>query len=191
MISAQSEKVTKGRLRKIIKMIGDDPDRPGLVNTPERVLRMWKEIFKGYDKETYPKVSTFYEPDSSGLVVDKGYFYSTCEHHMLPFFGEYAFGYIPYNGLVIGASKIARIVDWHSSRLQIAERLCKEILIDIDRKINPLGSILLMCGRHLCKEMRGVKQHNSSFEILEAFGVLFENDKGCKDEFLARIGVKL
>ena len=109
---------------------------------------------------------------------------------MIPFFGNYYFGYIP-NKKEMGASKIGRTIDYYSARLQTAEKLSNQIVTRIMHEIEPLGVILIMTGRHLCKEMRGLKKHNSPFEVIEATGLFLQNDKGCKDEFLMRIGGKL
>jgi GTP cyclohydrolase I len=133
-----------------------------------------------------PKVTTFKPEGSGGLIIDKGYFFSHCEHHCVPFFGDFYYGYIP-GSKIIGASKIGRVVDYFSARLQIAERLCKEVIDHIEQIAEPTGSILIMTGRHLCKEMRGLKKYNVPFEVIEARGALLRNDKGCKDEFLSRI----
>ena len=109
-----------------------------------------------------------------------------CEHHGIPFLGDYYYGYIP-DKTIIGASKIGRVVDYFSARMQIAERLCADVVGYIEEKLHPLGSILIMNGRHLCKEMRGLKKHNSPFEVIEARGILLSNKDGCKDEFMSRI----
>ena len=176
-------------IKKILIHIGEDPDREGLLDTPRRVADMYNEIFCGYKNEP-PKITFFTRKKPGGLIIDRGYFYSNCEHHGIPFFGNYYFGYIP-NEREIGASKIGRTIDHYSAKLQTAEKLSCEILDRIEEVINPLGCILLMTGRHLCKEARGVKKHNSPFEVIEARGVLLSNRAGCKDEFISRIGSKL
>jgi len=176
-------------IRKILAHIGDDPSREGLTDTPMRVAKMYDEIFCGY-KNTPPVITYFTRKKPGGLIIDRGYFYSTCEHHMIPFFGNYYFGYIP-DKKEIGASKIGRTIDHYAAKLQTAEKLSEEILDRIEDIIQPLGCILLMTGRHLCKEARGVKKHNSPFEVIEARGVLLNNSAGCKDEFIGRIGSKL
>ena len=176
--------------RQLIIEIGEDPDREGLADTPKRIARMYEELFVGYDKSKKPKLTYFTKNRKGGLLIDRGYFYSHCEHHIVPFFGQYYFGYIP-DKLWIGASKIGRTIDYHSARLQIAETLCADILDEIEKAINPLGCILLMSGRHFCKEMRGLKKYDSPFEAIEARGCLLENSSGCKDEFLSRIGFRI
>jgi len=174
-------------VHKMLEEIGDNPDRIGLKDTPQRVHRMWKDFFT-YGQDP-PVITCFPNNEdgvvSGGLLLDRGYFYSYCEHHLLPFFGQYFYGYIP-DRLVMGASKIARTIDYYSGRLQVAERLCRQVVDRIQERANPQGQILLMSGRHLCKEMRGVKKYNSTFEVIEARGIILSNKAGCKDEFLAR-----
>lgn len=177
--------------RALLEEIGEDPVREGLRETPERVARMYSEIFRGY-YEHPPKITSFNDGSPRGLITDKGYFFSMCEHHMLPFFGQYYFGYIPNpKGVYLGASKIGRTVDFFSAKLQTQERLVKEILDHIETAVHPLGCILLMTGRHLCKEMRGLRKWDSPFEVIEARGILLANKDGCKDEFMARLGSRI
>jgi len=177
--------------KEILKEIGEDIERPGLEATPYRIVKMYKEVFRGYHEDP-PKLTCFDDDHPTGLITDKGHFFSTCEHHGLPFFGTYYFGYIPNaTGVYLGASKIGRAVDHFCAKLQTQERLTQEILNYIENVIQPAGSILLMSGRHLCKEMRGLKKWDSPFEVIEARGVLRENTAGCKDEFLSRLAARL
>lgn len=152
----------------ILLEIGDNPNREGLIDTPRRVVRMWKEIFRGYNELQKPKISIF-QNGSDGVIYDQmitdtGRFYSCCEHHMIPFFGNYWFAYIPSkNGGIIGLSKVARIIDFHCAKLQIQERLVHEIVEDLWQSLSkgfpePLGMALVMKAEHLCKTMRGVKK---------------------------------
>lgn len=175
--------------REILIEIGEDPDRKGLLETPPRIARMYQEIFRGYvDKP--PVVTSFDDEKPRGLITDKGYFFSICEHHAIPFFGFYYFGYIP-DEFYLGASKIGRTVDHFAAKLQTAEKLTRQVLDHIENAIHPLGMILLMSGRHLCKEMRGLKKWDSPFEVDEARGILLTNKDGCKDEFMARLGSRI
>ena len=155
-------------VRDMLREIGEDVTREGLIGTPGRVVRMWDELFRGYDPTKRPKVSIF-QNGADGItydqmVTDTGDFYSHCEHHMVPFFGQYWFAYVPSaNGGIIGLSKVARLVDYHCAKLQIQERLVHDIVEDIwDALITdfepPLGMALVMEGEHLCKTMRGVKK---------------------------------
>ena len=186
------EERIKTLITHLIIEIGEDPNRTGLIDTPERVARMYSEIFKGYDESQKPNLTVFPNDDDGlsfkGMIIDQGYFFSHCEHHMVPFFGKFYFGYIP-NKTLIGASKIGRLVNFHSAKLQIAERLCRVIMDDIEKAVKPKGCILIMNARHLCKEMRGVKMVNSPFEVDDARGCFLENHAGCKDEFINRIGI--
>ena len=156
-------------VKQMLFEIGEDPSREGLAETPKRVVKMWKELFRGYDPEQKPKVSVF-KNGSDGLVydqmiVDTGSFHSQCEHHMVPFFGQYWFGYIPSKeGGIIGLSKVARMIDYHSAKLQIQERLVNDVVEDLWKELTvrglpePIGMGLIMEGEHLCKTMRGVKK---------------------------------
>lgn len=170
------------QIRDFLSYIGENPDRPGLIGTPDRMIRMWKEIFRGYDPDQKPKITTFANGEDgvryNDLIFDTGSFHSMCEHHCMPFFGTYWFAYIPHpNGKVIGLSKIARIVDYCSARLQVQERLVTDIVkmvsdaLEVDG-CNPLGIALLMEGEHLCKTMRGVKKQGkmSASMFTGAFG---------------------
>lgn len=179
----------EGLIKEILTFIGEDPNREGLRDTPKRVIKMYKEIFCGYTSLP-PKITCFTRKGPGSIIIEKGYFFSCCEHHMIPFFGNYYFGYIPKD-LEMGASKIGRTVDHYSAKLQTAEELSRQIVKRINEVVKPQGVILIMTGRHLCKEMRGLKKHNSPFEVIEATGLFLENNKGCKDEFLARVGSKL
>lgn len=159
-------KTIEKAIKDIINYVGDDAEREGLKGTPDRIIRMFSEIFRGYDKKQKPKITTFSnEMHDSQLVVDTGDYYSLCEHHMMPFFGKYWFAYIPNpEGRILGLSKIGRVVGYCSARLQLQERLCKDIvdmlydaLVEEDPKHAPLGMAIVMKGKHLCKSMRGAK----------------------------------
>jgi GTP cyclohydrolase IA len=185
-------------VKNLLKTIGENPDREGLQDTPERVARMWKEIFKGYDPAQKPKVTVF-DNGHDGLVYDEmimdtGEFYSHCEHHMVPFFGKYYFAYIPHpNGKILGLSKVARVVDYYSSKLQVQERLVHEIvdylwneLCTKNEKGNvwtPIAMGLVIDGEHLCKTMRGVKK-KGKMRTSELRGVI-KTDSDARHEFLS------
>lgn len=154
-------------VRTILSYIGDNPEREGLQGTPDRVIRMWKEIFRGYDPSQAPKITTFTNGTDgiscTGVVADSGTYYSMCEHHMMPFFGKYWFAYIPNpNGSILGISKIGRVVDYCAARLQIQERLAQDVvkmIVDaLGEEYPPLAVGIVMEGEHLCKSMRGVKK---------------------------------
>jgi GTP cyclohydrolase IA len=183
------------KIKEILHYIGEDPSREGLQGTPERVVRMWKEIFRGYDLKKKPKISVFTNGKDNiiydQMIIDTGKFYSHCEHHMVPFFGKYWFGYIPSeHGKIIGLSKIARLVDYHSAKLQIQERLVHDIVKDIWDALSekdippPLGMGLIMRGEHLCKTMRGAKK-KGLMDTIKLKGVFLEKQI-VKEEFLNR-----
>lgn len=173
-------------IKSIIAGIGDDPTRNGLLDTPKRVEKMYKELFMGYDPEQKPKITVFDNNDDGmnydQMIIDTGYFYSQCEHHMVPFFGEYVFAYIPKKK-ILGLSKVARVVDYHSARLQVQERLVQEIVDEFQEALDPLGIALVMKGRHLCKEMRGVKKINGVMITSDLRGVIRDKVE-TRDEFM-------
>lgn len=180
--------------RMFLEAIGENPDRVGLKDTPLRMANMYKEIFRGYDETNAPNITHFPNGEDglhyNSMVLDIGYFFSYCEHHGVPFFGNYAFAYVP-DKRVMGASKIARTVDYFSARLQVQERIGIQVLNRIDEVIEPQGSIIVINGRHLCKEMRGVRKYNSPFETIEARGCFLKNTNAVKDEFMSRIQGKV
>lgn len=176
-------------VRRMLNAIGEDPNRIGLQDTPRRVTDMWQEIYRGYDPIQKPKITTF--PNGidglryDEMVIDQGYFFSQCEHHMLPFFGSYSFAYIP-NDLVIGLSKVARVVDYHCAKLQVQERLVKEILDTLEEALKPRGIALVMKGRHLCKEMRGARKYGGEMTTSDVRGI-FRTDIAVREEFIKLI----
>lgn len=151
----------ENHIRRIIEYVGEDASREGLIETPQRIIRMWKEIFRGYDPTQKPKITTFAnEQGIEDIVFDTGKYYSMCEHHILPFFGHYYFAYIPSkDGRILGLSKITRVVAYCSAKMQLQERLVCEIVEMLSDALNgkALGFALLMRGQHLCKAMRGAK----------------------------------
>lgn len=176
-------------IRDFLVHIGENPDREGLKDTPKRIFKMWKEIYRGYNKEQKPNITVF-DNNNDGIeydqmITDRGYFFSQCEHHGVPFFGDYYFAYIP-DRKVVGLSKIARLVDYFSAKLQVQERLTIEIVNELEKVLQPKGIALVMKGRHLCKEMRGVKKHNAEMTTSEMRGV-FKRDEKARAEFLSLI----
>ncbi len=182
-------------VKRMLEMIGEDPSREGLKGTPERVVRMWDELFRGYDETQKPKITVF-NNGADNIVYDEmlndtGSFYSHCEHHMLPFFGKYYFAYIPNpKGKLIGLSKVARVVDFFSNKLQIQERLTHQILECLWKSLSstndnwnkPLGMGIVIEGEHLCKTMRGVKK-KGQMRTTQLMGA-FKTDPATKAEFL-------
>ena len=191
-MTKENKQIIEDAVRAIMRAIGENPDRPGLIGTPDRIARMYAEIYRGYDKSTYPKITTF-ENGMDGIVydamiTDSGKFYSMCEHHAMPFFGKYIFAYIPNpKGKILGLSKIGRLIDWHSARMQIQERLVSDIVTDVERILGtenpPLGIALYMEGEHLCKTMRGPrKEGKMSCAYLTG---IFREDATVRAEFYA------
>jgi len=171
----------------ILEEIGENPDRPGLKDTPKRVARMYKEIFKGYDPEQKPILTAFKNEDDGisydEMIMDSGFFHSYCEHHMALFSGQYFCAFIP-NKKIIGLSKIARVVDYYSSKLQIQERLVTEIANELEKAIQPLGLGVMLRAFHSCKEARGIK--NKGAMITSDLRGNFREQK-VKEEFLTLI----
>jgi GTP cyclohydrolase I len=188
-------KITKEQaeqhIRELLEYIGENPDREGLKGTPERIVRMWKEIYRGYDLTQKPKITVFKNGNDGlvydNMVIDSGSFNSKCEHHARTFWGKYWFAYIPNpNGKILGISKIGRVVDYCSAKLQIQERLVHDIVQMIKEALNdenpPLGIALVMKAHHGCKEFRGVKKKGvmtSSF-----LDGAFRNDSQIRAEFM-------
>lgn len=154
-------------IRTILKGIGENPSRVGLKGTPDRIVRMFKEIFRGYDPAQKPKITTFPNGEDGivydSMVLDEGDFHSLCEHHAMPFFGKYWLAYIPNpKGRILGISKIGRVVDYCAARLQVQERLTHDVVDMLSKALGedfpPLGIALVMKGEHLCKTMRGARK---------------------------------
>jgi len=146
----------------ILKLIGEDPNREGLLKTPHRVSKAYEFLTKGYreDIERIVNNAVFHEECNEMVVVRNIEFYSLCEHHMLPFFGKCHVAYLP-KGKIIGLSKIPRIVDAFSRRLQVQERLTNQIAQTMEDLLQPYGVAVIMEGKHLCMMMRGVEKQNS------------------------------
>ncbi len=179
----------KRALRFLITAIGEDPDREGLKDTPDRIIRMWKEIFRGYNPSKRPHVTTFKNSaQSEQMVFDTGEFYSMCEHHILPFFGQYYFAYLPSpDGLLLGISKVARVVGYCAARLQMQERLAKDVVEMLDEALEgtALGFAIVLRGQHLCKSMRGVRSHGDMG--VSYYTGAFKESAALRAEFLAMI----
>lgn len=181
-------------VRQIIDYIGDDPNRSGVVGTPERVVRMWGEIYGGYDPNNKPKITTFVEEEainSRDIIFDKGEAWSNCEHHMAPFKIEYCFAYIPNpKGKLLGLSKISRVVRYCSQKLQLQERIGADVVDTIVDELTsgvgqsnpPLGVAIMLKGAHSCKTMRGVK--TPGYMISTYTWGVFEERNAYRKEFL-------
>ncbi len=175
---------------EILSDIGEDPSREGLIKTPERVAKALQFLTHGYDlkPEQILKSAMFKEEYSQMVVVKDIEVYSMCEHHMLPFFGKAHVAYIP-NGHIVGLSKIPRVVDAYSRRLQVQERLTNEIRDCIQSTLEPMGVAVVIECKHLCMSMRGIQKQNS-VTTTSAFTGAFENEK-TRAEFLRLITASL
>ena len=176
--------------REILKLIGEDPQREGLLKTPERAAKALFSVTAGYNQDAREIGSkAIFEHDGSGMVIVKDIeFYSMCEHHVLPFFGKVCVGYLP-KGKILGLSKLARIVDVYSKRLQVQERLTAQICREISDLI-PNDGVMVACeGAHLCMKMRGVEKQDSTTVTFESTGKFLENPE-LRKEFMAVCGIK-
>ena len=173
--------------RNLLKEIGENPDREGLLKTPYRVAKTWKLFSKGYNQNLEGIINNaIFEEDAKDMVIVRDVeFFSLCEHHLLPFFGKAHVGYIP-SGKIIGLSKIPRIIDMFARRLQVQERLTHQIADAIMNAIDPLGVAVVMEGRHMCMQMRGVEKQNS-FASTSAMLGQFRKSSETRSEFLSII----
>ncbi len=174
-------------VRKLLSQLGENPDRNGLQETPKRVAKALTYLTQGYhqDIDTLLNHALFPIQYDEMVIVKDIDFYSLCEHHLLPFFGKCHVGYIPRKH-VVGLSKVPRIVDMFSRRLQVQERLTVQIAHTIQEKLNPHGVGVVMEARHLCMSMRGVEKQNTVAVTSEMLGV-FRNQQQTRDEFLKLI----
>ena len=177
--------------KDVLSDLGEDPNREGLLKTPERVAKALQFLTKGYDQnpDEILKSAIFHEDYSEMVIVKDIEVYSQCEHHMLPFFGKAHVVYIP-NGTIVGLSKIPRIVDAYARRLQVQERLTLEIRDCIQRTLNPKGVAVVLECSHMCMQMRGVEKQNSS-TTSSAFTGLFLRNDSTRKEFINLIQAKL
>lgn len=175
----------------VLEQIGEDANREGLIKTPERMAKAMQYLTHGYDLEPDDIVSQaiFHEEYSEMVIVKDIEVYSMCEHHMLPFFGKAHVAYIP-DGKIVGLSKIPRVVDAYSRRLQVQERLTLEIRDCIQRTLNPLGVAVVIEASHMCMQMRGVQKQNS-VTTSSAFTGLFMTNDSTRKEFINLIQAKL
>lgn len=191
------EKLESAKIKLVelmIKTIGDDPNREGLIDTPKRVVKSWNELFYGYNKDNEPKVTTF-NNGKDGIIYDEaisdtGTFHSFCEHHMLMFKGRYYVSFIPHpKGKLLGLSKIARIVNYYGARLQIQERLTHQIAQHLynklcnETKYKPLGVAVCLEAEHSCKSIRGVK-NAGSMRTVKLIGC-YKDDSKSRQEFFS------
>ncbi|HNS42631.1 MAG TPA: GTP cyclohydrolase I FolE [Taishania sp.] len=175
----------------ILKQIGEDPQREGLLKTPERVAKALQFLTHGYDlnPDEIMQEAIFHENYSEMVIVKDIEVYSMCEHHMLPFFGKAHVAYIP-KGKIVGLSKIPRIVDAYARRLQVQERLTLEIRDCIKRTLDPVGVAVVLECSHMCMQMRGVEKQNST-TTTSAFTGIFLNNDSTRKEFINLVQANL
>jgi len=176
---------------RILKLIGEDPEREGLLRTPERVAKAMNFMTTGYSQNPCKIINSakFKEEYKQMVLVKDIDFYSMCEHHMLPFFGKAHVAYIP-NGHITGLSKIARVVEAFSRRLQVQERLTTQIRDCLEDCLNPLGVAVVIEAQHMCMQIRGVQKQNS-VTTTSAFTGIFLEQLNTREEFIHLIGSKL
>lgn len=177
-----NEEKIKEAIKLLLEGIGEDVNREGLQDTPDRIARMYKEICGGMDEDPKEHLSKVFSVDNNEMVLEKDItFFSTCEHHMLPFFGKVHVAYIP-NGKVVGLSKLARTVEVFARRLQIQEQMTGQIADAIMEYLGPQGVMVVVEAEHMCMTMRGIKKPGSKTVSIATRGV-FEENQGLQQQF--------
>lgn len=186
MITTDKLQEIQKHYSEIIRLLGEDVNREGLIKTPERVAKAMATLTRGYDMnpEAIINSAKFKEDYNQMVIVKDIQFYSLCEHHMLPFYGKAHVAYIP-NGYITGLSKIARVVDVFSHRLQVQERMTTQIKECIQNALNPLGVMVVIEAKHMCMQMRGVEKQNSITTTSDISGAF--NQIKTREEFLSLI----
>ncbi|MFH1859425.1 MAG: GTP cyclohydrolase I FolE [bacterium] len=173
-------------IRMLLEGIGEDPSRPGLIDTPKRVAKMYEDILSGMNVDAVQEMLPFLPDEYEEMVIAKDItFYSICEHHLVPFFGKAHIAYIPNKGRMIGLSKLSRIIDIFSKRMQVQERLVSEIADLLMKTLKPQGVLVVMEAEHLCMTMRGVKKPGSSIITSAVRGIF--NNRATRAEALSLI----
>lgn len=175
-------KILEKNYREILLELGENPDREGLIRTPERMSKAMKFLTNGYaiDPDSIVKQAIFHEEYSEMVLVKDIEVYSLCEHHLLPFFGKAHIAYIP-DGKIVGLSKIPRVLDCYSRRLQVQERLTIEIRDCLQRTLNPKGVAVVLECSHMCMQMRGVQKQSSATTTSAFTGLFLKNDTTRKE----------
>lgn len=169
------ENKIKEAARLLLEGIGEDPDREGLAETPERIARMYQEIFSGMEADGSKELSKVFQEESGEMVLEKDIvFYSMCEHHMLPFYGKAHVAYVP-DGRVVGLSKLARTVEIYARRLQLQERMTDQVADAVMEFLAPKGVMVVVEAEHMCMTMRGVKKPGSKTVSIATRGVFADN----------------
>jgi len=165
----------KQGIQNMMRWIGEDPNREGLLDTPKRIMKMWDEIYSGYRKNAEDLLTVFDSDGYNQIVLLKDIeFYSMCEHHNLPFYGKAHVAYIP-DGKIIGISKLARLVDMFAKRMQIQERLGQQVTDALMEHLKPVGAACIVEAQHMCMQMRGVDKQNSVMVTSSLRGAFMDN----------------
>ena len=177
-------------IKELIVEIGEDPEREGIVQTPLRVAKAWKSLSKGYTEDINVLINNaiFKENYDEMVTVKDIDFFSICEHHLLPFFGKAHIAYVP-NGKIIGLSKIPRIVEMYSRRLQVQERMTQQIAETLNNVLSPKGVAVVIEGHHMCMQMRGVENKNSNTTTSYMMGI-FRDESKTRKEFLDILSIR-
>jgi len=174
----------KQGIQNMMRWIGEDPNREGLLETPKRIIKMWDEIYSGYRKNAEDLLTVFDSDGYDQIVLLKDIeFYSMCEHHNLPFIGKAHIAYIP-NGKVIGISKLARLLDMFAKRMQIQERLGQQVTDALMEHLKPLGAACIIEAQHMCMQMRGVQKQNSVMVTSSLRGAFMDNSSARQELML-------
>ena len=186
-MNEKKRKKLEENTRNLLGLLGEDPSREGLINTPKRVAKAWEFLTKGYNEDLDKLINNaIFEGESKDMVIVKNIeFYSLCEHHMIPFYGKAHIGYIP-DGKIIGLSKLARITDLFSQRLQVQERLTNQIAQCLQEVLNPRGVAVVLEGKDFCMLSRGVQKQNSIATSSSMLGI-FREKESTRNEFLKLI----
>lgn len=186
-MNEDKRKKLEANTKNLLELLGEDPSREGLVNTPKRVAKAWDFLTKGYNENLDDLINNaIFEGESKDMVIVKNNeFYSLCEHHMIPFYGKAHIGYIP-DGKIIGLSKLARITDLFSQRLQVQERLTNQIAQCLQEVLKPRGVAVVLEGKHFCMLSRGVQKQNSIATSSSMLGI-FREKESTRNEFLKLI----
>ncbi len=180
------EKIKEG-VRLLLEGIGEDIEREGLKDTPDRIARMYSEIYSGYEEDPSKHLSKRFHVDNNEIVLEKDIvFYSTCEHHLMPFYGKAHIAYVP-NGEVVGISKLARTLEVFAKRLQIQEQLTSQVADCIMKELNAKGVMVIIEAEHMCMTMRGIKKPGSKTVTIATRGE-FEKEE-MKQTFFRMLGI--
>jgi GTP cyclohydrolase I len=180
----ENRELIEGHIKEILRLVGEDVDREGLLETPARVTRMYEEIFAGYSVDPREVLGVTFDEQHEELVIVKDIvFYSQCEHHMAPFFGQVHIGYIP-SGKIAGLSKFARLVEAVTRKLQVQERITTQIADILEEVLSPHGIMVVVEGEHLCMCARGVKKPGSK-TVTSGVRGSFRTDSALRSEFLS------